>query len=364
MASILPQFPPFKIREDEVSAGTRWKKWFAQLENLITGMDITSMARKKALLIHYGGDEIFDLVDTFSADKKETYDALRQELDRYFTPRVNPTYEAFKLRKMKQIPQENVDQFHVRLRTQAALCSFTDIDREILAQLIEGITSSKLRKKALRERLTLDQLITEARNEELTETQARDIEKTDQACAISGKSQHKKGHEKTRGKQPTTTPKHKTTCRNCGGTFPHPSSRPCPAKGKTCLNCKKPNHFAKVCRSLKRADVKQVAEDNSDSDGVFTLQSGKKVPTTTVMINNHAIKFVVDTGASVNVITNTAYKALSPRPKLSPSSTSVYSYNTKEKLPILGCFSSRVRYKERTIEAQFYVVEGLDNSSK
>ena len=363
MASILPQFPPFKIREDEVSAGTRWKKWFAQFENLITGMDITSMARKKALLIHYGGDEIFDLVDTFSADKKETYDALRQELDRYFTPRVNPTYEAFKLRKMKQIPQENVDQFHVRLRTQAALCSFTDIDREILAQLIEGITSSKLRKKALRERLTLDQLITEARNEELTETQARDIEKTDQACAISGKSQHKKGHEKTRGKQPTTTPKHKTTCRNCGGTFPHPSSRPCPAKGKTCLNCKKPNHFAKVCRSLKRADVKQVAEDNSDSDGVFTLQSGKKVPTTTVMINNHAIKFVVDTGASVNVITNTAYKALSPRPKLSPSSTSVYSYNTKEKLPILGCFSSRVRYKERTIEAQFYVVEGLDNSS-
>ncbi|KAK3763364.1 hypothetical protein RRG08_031862, partial [Elysia crispata] len=357
MASILPQFPPFKIREDEVSAGTRWKKWFAQFENLITGMDITSMARKKALLIHYGGDEIFDLVDTFSADKKETYDALRQELDRYFTPRVNPTYEAFKLRKMKQIPQENVDQFHVRLRTQAALCSFTDIDREILAQLIEGITSSKLRKKALRERLTLDQLITEARNEELTETQARDIEKTDQACAISGKSQHKKGHEKTRGKQPTTTPKHKTTCRNCGGTFPHPSSRPCPAKGKTCLNCKKPNHFAKVCRSLKRADVKQVAEDNSDSDGVFTLQSGKKVPTTTVMINNHAIKFVVDTGASVNVITNTAYKALSPRPKLSPSSTSVYSYNTKEKLPILGCFSSRVRYKERTIEAQFYVVE-------
>ena len=140
MASILPQFPPFKIREDEVSAGTRWKKWFVQFENLITGMDITSMARKKALLIHYGGDEIFDLVDTFSADKKETYDALRQELDRYFTPRVNPTYEAFKLRKMKQIPQENVDQFHVRLRTQAALCSFTDIDREILAHLIEGIT--------------------------------------------------------------------------------------------------------------------------------------------------------------------------------------------------------------------------------
>ena len=111
---------------------------------------------------------------------------------------------------MKQIPQENVDQFHVRLRTQAALCSFSDIDREILAQLIEGITSSKLRKKARRERLTLDQLITEARNEELTETQARDIEKTDQACAISGKSQHKK---RTRENERETTD-HNTKTQN------------------------------------------------------------------------------------------------------------------------------------------------------
>ncbi|GFO02537.1 Gag Polyprotein [Plakobranchus ocellatus] len=169
MANALPHFPPFKIREDELSAGTRWKKWFQKFENLITALDITDDNRKKALLVHYGGDEIFDLVDTFPAAKTSTYAALKTELESYFTPKVNTTFESFILRKMKQLSSENVDQFHVRLRAQAALCLFADADREILAQMIEGVTSSKLRKKALRDRITLSQFLSEARNEELTE---------------------------------------------------------------------------------------------------------------------------------------------------------------------------------------------------
>ena len=37
-------------------------------------------------------------------------------------------------------------------------------------------------------------------------------------------------------------------CRNCGGTFPHKDC-PCPANGRECNLCKKPNHFTSVCRS-------------------------------------------------------------------------------------------------------------------
>ncbi|GFN99206.1 Gag Polyprotein [Plakobranchus ocellatus] len=154
MASALPNFPPFKIREDGVSAGTRWKKWLSKFENLVTAMDITSEIRRKALLIHYGGVEIYDLIETLSTASRQTYALVTRELDSYFTLRVNPTFEAFKLRKMRQLQHENVDQFHVRLRTQAALCLFNDINRDILAQLIEGVTSSKLRRKALRDHLT------------------------------------------------------------------------------------------------------------------------------------------------------------------------------------------------------------------
>ncbi|GFO41410.1 Gag Polyprotein [Plakobranchus ocellatus] len=81
MANALPHFPPFKIREAELSAGARWKKWFQKFENLITALDITDENRKKALLVYYGGDEIFDLVDRFPAAKTGTYTALKTELE-------------------------------------------------------------------------------------------------------------------------------------------------------------------------------------------------------------------------------------------------------------------------------------------
>ena len=169
MASSLPPFTPFKIREDEISAGTRWKKWITKYENLKIAMDIIADQRKKALWIHYGGDEVYDLVATSSEESRESYETLKAELSNYFTPKVNPTFESFKLRKMRQETLENVDQFHVILWSQACLCHVENIEREILAPLIEGVTSSKLRRKALRDRLSLTQLMAKARNDELIE---------------------------------------------------------------------------------------------------------------------------------------------------------------------------------------------------
>ena len=37
----------------------------------------------------------------------------------------------------------------------------------------------------------------------------------------------------------------------------------CPAMGKKCKNCSKPNHFAKICRSQQ---VNEIAEKTSSSD--------------------------------------------------------------------------------------------------
>ncbi|GFS03525.1 Gag polyprotein [Elysia marginata] len=359
MANALPNFPPFRIREDELSAGKRWRKWFQKFENLITALDITNEDRKKALLIHYGGDEIFDPVDTFPEEKKNTYEALKTALETNFTPRVN---ESFKLRKMKQLATENVDQFHVRLRTQAALCSFTDVDREILAQLIEGVNSSKLRKKALRDRLTLTQFLSEARNEELTEAQTREIERTDQACAINNKTKSVKVHKQPAPTTVKTKQDHSGVCRNCGGIYPHPQSKPCPARGKICAACKKPNHFARVCRSkLKTENVRQL-EDNrhneSFGEDVFSMKSNKGVPTATIKLNNETVSCVVDTGASVNIITKQTFDRFRKKPVLSPSSTAIFSYNSDQKLSVLGCFTTNTTHKENKIFAKFYVVDG------
>ncbi|GFN79083.1 Pol polyprotein [Plakobranchus ocellatus] len=367
MANALPHFPPFKIREDELSAGTRWKKWFQKFENLITALDITDENRKKALLVHYGGDEIFDLVDTFPAAKTSTYAALKTELESYFTPKVNTTFESFKLRKMNQLSSENVDQFHVRLRAQAALCSFADADREILAQMIEGVTSSKLRKKVLGDKITLSQFLSEARNEELTEAQTREIEKTDQACAITRSNKANTNKRSEKQNTPITSKAKQDSgrmCRNCGGIYPHPQTKRCPAKGKTCMACKKPNHFAKVCRSKpKAANVRQVEENESSDEDVFSIKSNKKVPTAIIQLDDHPVSCIVDTGASVNILTRETFTKLKKKPVLRPSSTAIFGYNSDQRLTVLGCFTTTVKHRQKNTTAKFFVVDGNSGSS-
>ena len=55
----------------------------------------------------------------------------------------------------------------------------------------------------------------------------------------------KDGETKKLEQKPITS----ITCRNCGRNYLHTGARL--AKGKTCNNCGKPNHFANVCRGKK-----------------------------------------------------------------------------------------------------------------
>ena len=69
-----------------------------------------------------------------------------------------------------------IDQFHTRLRKLVKNCEFTDDDREIKTQIIQGCLSQRLRRRALRETMTFVQLIDYGRSFETSETQARGME--------------------------------------------------------------------------------------------------------------------------------------------------------------------------------------------
>ena len=71
MASALPHFDKFPVHEEEHTAGTRFKRWIALFNNLMTAMDLDdNPKRKKALLLHYAGEEVFDIYDSFTVEKK------------------------------------------------------------------------------------------------------------------------------------------------------------------------------------------------------------------------------------------------------------------------------------------------------
>lgn len=163
MASSLPSFPPFDMDEDQSSVGPRWSKWVNRFDNFLAALNITDDARRKALILHYGGERVFEIFETLDSNARvvtpatgttaavnETcYEAARRALNDYFAPRVNTDFEMFTFRQSRQLDGESFDAFHTRLQQSAKNCGFTDKDREIKAQLTIGCTSTELRRKIL-----------------------------------------------------------------------------------------------------------------------------------------------------------------------------------------------------------------------
>lgn len=113
-----------------------------------------------------------DIYDTMAA-ATDKYADTRQKLTDYFSPKKNVQYQVYIFRKAGQQPGEDL----ARLRMLVKNCEFTDIDSEIKAQLIQSCTSSRLRRKALREPdMTLNGLLDHARTLELSEMQATGME--------------------------------------------------------------------------------------------------------------------------------------------------------------------------------------------
>lgn len=153
-------------------------------------------------------------------------------------------------------------------------------------------------------------------------------------------------------KQQQTTTERK--CFNCGGLWPHEQGKFCPARNKTCKACKKRGHFADVCRGKSQQGgpntAHRLSEHSSDSDSddqAFTLQrNNSKAPKVTLTIGDRDIDFIVDTGASVNVISHDTYSKIPGKPTLCGPVPKVFAYGSRTELPLLGKFSAELCYKD------------------
>jgi len=58
----LEPFPTFDV-SNETSLGPRWKKYLVRFNNLMVAQDISDSVRKRALLLHYVGEDANDIFD-------------------------------------------------------------------------------------------------------------------------------------------------------------------------------------------------------------------------------------------------------------------------------------------------------------
>ena len=373
MASALPVFPNFTVRDGDTSIGHKWRTYIQKLENLFVGLNIESAKRKKALLLHFAGDDVFNIHQTLdNTGEEKDYELSKAALTTYFSPKINTEFEVFEFRQMRQELNETLDSYVTRLRQKSLNCEFHNIDNEIKSQIIQGTTNNKLRRKALEENVNLPNLLLMGRTMEQAALQADRMQgKSQESQESVDKIRHKQPQKGK--KRPPESQYHKKTntkCRNCGGNYPHKFK--CPAQGKTCNYCHKPNHFVSVCRKKKNqhAHVKNV--DHSDSEcsdnqdesafGIYVNQIKRNLPKLQVTVGGKTTKILVDTGSSINIISEQFYENLSPKPKLTAVKSKAFAFAQEKPLQIRGKYSSTIETKNKVIPVTLHVVKKNNQS--
>ena len=214
---------------------------------------------------------------------------------------------------------------------------------------------------------------------ELSETQARQVEKTEsdvnqiksnetnrqsrprQRIEKSSRSRYTRSQSRNRhysNKRPSTPGK----CGNCGGYTPHRNQ--CPAQGKTCNACGKICHFAHVCRSKPRtvATVETSQESDEEYECVYTVNyaESKKPPMCRVQIDGNVVEMMIDSGASVNLLDETTFQRInnSGNKTLRPAHNKIYSYGSPTPLPLPGTFTASIKSSSINAITQLHVVKG------
>ncbi|CAG2223866.1 unnamed protein product [Mytilus edulis] len=391
MAGSLPPYPTFDYASDKSNAGPRWERWVSRLENLFVGLKIENEERKRALLLHYAGESVYDIYDAEKGETEASYTATKQVLTTYFEPKKNTQMEVYKFRTHKQKEGQSLDEFVTELRKLAKTCEFTNVDKEILSQVIQNCKSNRLRRRALREPdKTLNDILTLGRTLEMADTQATEMERETTVNKITNtnKTYPKTNYKQQRGQQASSSyhnpnysnrPTRQTQCRNCGGQFPHKNG-PCPANGKTCNACHKQNHFAKVCRGKSKQnkytrdrrvheiqtetsqrESYQASLDSSDEEYSYSIKEAvcsiKKSPFTMIKVNNTTCSMMIDTGATVNILDDKTHKNIGS-PKLNKNDIKLLPYGGGKPLEVTGACELGVETKHKYGVHKFYVVRG------
>ena len=259
-------------------------------------------------------------------------------LEAYFKPKRNVVYERYLFNMCQQNSEETVDSYVNRLRKAASTCHFGTLTEELIRdRLVIGLRDHATKLRLLKEdSLDINKALNICRSSVVATLQLKSEEtkSTEEVHAVSGRQNNKgKSRNQYSGKKKTRDPssdprKHREPnskqtayqCYRCEGKQRHALEN-CPAFGNEYKACKKPNHFASVCRSSQKQPIKQMTElsddeQETDTDEFFyklevssVQATGKQLHTSLEYTDPNAryttkLDCQLDTGAACNVLTH------------------------------------------------------------
>ena len=134
-------FPEFELQPRD-TAPTCFEKYVKRLNNMFTVMSITQAPQKKAMLLHYVGEESCDVFETLTVPEPTEgsyeYQTAVKAFPDYFEPQKCVDHHVYIFRQELQKSGENITEFYTRLQLLARKFEFTNTDLEIKQQIIQG----------------------------------------------------------------------------------------------------------------------------------------------------------------------------------------------------------------------------------
>ena len=364
----LSPVPNFDCKSEPAGQSQRWRRWLKALQFYLDAKNITEAKQRRAVLLHCGGMDLQDLYETLTdpggGDDADEFEKCARTLNSYFLPRSNVPYERHVFRQIEQDGEETVDQFVARLQRQGETCEFGDTKNEqVRDQVIEKCKSTKLRRKLLERAagLTLDGLQTIARAMEALDIQARQMNSDDGKHVVAGgsavhaigrraagawRNTHSDSHSPARGPRGQGQGK-SNVCFRCGRDDHYARDLKCPAREQKCRKCDFDGHFASMCRTKSKPqsqgarpkakgsrpgtskthanavwhsqdthgygdtrDDRQCYQDNRYAFSIKDIHGYGEKGTVQVSVGGVALKMLIDSGATTNVIDQATWESL------------------------------------------------------
>ncbi|UYV65687.1 K02A2.6-like, partial [Cordylochernes scorpioides] len=325
--------------------------------------------KKKAYLLTLMGSKTYGVLKNLCSPilpKDKTFDNLIDILKRHFSPKRSIVVERFIFLKRMQLKEESISDYLVEIKRLASSCNFGNfLEDSLRDKMVCGLYNAKIQNRILSEGdISLAKVIEIALSMEAAEknTKLFHLEQGED-CVDKLRMERKVESNFQNGK-----------CKHCGKQH----KELCRFKEAICFKCNKKGHIASICWSSRRnlrqhqnqpGNIHQIGDQEEEDEYVqkiisvtipeykINFASSDPPYLMELKVEGNFIKFEMDTGSGLTLISEKDFKNSLQHLKLEKASIIVRTYDGTV-VPILGKINVKVECQDITYKLRALVVKG------